>query len=191
MTKTLQSIAVFCGASEGFNTLYQEMAYEVGQVIARNGIRVVYGGARAGLMGAVAYGALGAGGEVIGVLPHFLQTAEVAHPDLTALHVVDSMHERKLKMHELSDAVLVLPGGWGTMDELMEMLTWAQLGLHNKPICLLNTGGYYDGLLMQMERMEDEGFLQHEHARLLIVTESVHDLFEAIAADGGAAVAMS
>lgn len=160
--------------------MYYKVANEVGAEIARNGARVIYGGALAGLMGAVANGALTAGGSVTGVLPRFLQTKEIAHPGLTELIIVETMHERKLTMHELSDAIIALPGGWGTMEELMEMLTWAQLGLHRKPIGLLNTDGFYNGLLQLIATMEAEGFLKPEYAAMLVVRDDIYSLLPAL-----------
>jgi len=128
----LKSIVVFCGASEGYDNTYREVAYELGSYLATNKIRLVYGGAKVGLMGALADGALQNGGEVIGVIPNFLETSEIANKNITELVRVETMHDRKIKMHELSDGIITLPGGWGTMDEMFEMLTWAQLGLHKK-----------------------------------------------------------
>jgi uncharacterized protein (TIGR00730 family) len=182
MMQQLTSIAVFCGSSSGFDAMYKDVAYRAGQAIAAAGARVVYGGAQLGLMGAVADGALDAGGRVIGVLPGFLKTKEVAHTRLTELIVVDNMHERKLRMHELSDAIIALPGGWGTMEELMERLTWAQLGLHIKPIGLLNAGGFYNGLLVLVDTMQQQGFLKPELAKMLIVADDIEQLLPAMAA---------
>lgn len=176
----ITSIAVFCGSSSGINPLYRKIAYEAGEAIANNGYHLVYGGARVGLMGAVAYGALNSGGTVTGVLPAMLQTKEIAHTELTELIIVETMHERKLVMHERSNAIIALPGGWGTMEELMEMITWAQLGLHHKPIGLLNVNGYYDGLVQLAKTMQEEGFLQPEHAAMLIVREDIHSLLDAL-----------
>jgi uncharacterized protein (TIGR00730 family) len=177
----LSSVAVFCGSSSGFDPRYNTIAHEVGAAIAATGARVVYGGARVGLMGAVANGALEKGGQVVGVIPDFLETKEIAHTDLTQLIIVATMHERKLKMHELSDAIIALPGGWGTMEELTEMLTWAQLGLHAKPMGLLNAGRFYDGLLQLVSTMVSQGFLKPEHASMLIVREEIQELLDALA----------
>ena len=178
----LTSFAVFCGSSTGFDAMYKDVACKAGQAIAAIGARVIYGGGRLGLMGAVADGALEAGGEVIGVIPGFLKTKEIAHTGLTELIIVDNMHERKLRMHELSDAIIALPGGWGTMEELMEMLTWAQLGLHTKPIGLLNAGGFYNGLLQLVHTMQEQGFLKPELADMLIVADDIAQLLQAMAA---------
>lgn len=172
----MKNIAVFCGSSSGFDERYEAHAYLTGKVLAQKGIRVIYGGACVGLMGAVANGALEAGGEVVGVLPFFLQTKEITHTGLTALHLVETMHERKLKMHELSDGIIALPGGFGTMEELFEMLTWAQLGLHGKPMGLLNTAGYYDHLIAFISTMTQGGLLKETDADRLLVDESVEKL---------------
>ncbi len=180
MIRPLQSYAVFCGSSSGKDPIYIDNAYETGKLIASRGARVIYGGAQVGLMGAVADGALHAGGSVVGVIPGFLKTKEIAHEWLSELIVVETMHERKLKMHELSDAIIGLPGGWGTMEELTEMLTWAQLGLHLKPIGLLNTNGFYDGLIQQIAVMQEHGFLRPEYAAMLIVRDNLDDLLSAM-----------
>lgn len=174
----MRSIAVFCGASEGYLEQYREIAYELGATLAAKSIRIVYGGAKVGLMGALADGALSNGGQVIGVIPDFLQTKEVTHEGLTELVLVNTMHERKIKMHELSNGVITLPGGWGTMDELFEMLTWAQLGLHHKPIGLLNVLGYYEAFQAFMDSMVREGFLAEDVSKILLMSDSIDDLLE-------------
>lgn len=176
----LSSYAVFCGSASGFDETYEQTAYETGNAIAERGGQLVYGGAIVGLMGAAANGALAVGGKVTGVIPRFLQTKEIVHPALTELIVVETMHERKLMMHKLSDAIIALPGGWGTMEELMEMLTWAQLGLHRKPIGLLNINGFYDGLLHLIDTMRRQGFLKEEHAAMLIVADEICTLLDAL-----------
>ena len=174
----MTSIAIFCGSSEGYSECYRETAYALGNIIAERGMRVVYGGARIGLMGAVADGALDNDGEVIGVIPHFLRTKEVTHEGLTELLLTDTMHERKVKMHELSDAVITLPGGWGTMEEMFEMLTWGQLGLHQKPMGMLNVNGFYDSLRGLADMMVAEGFLKQEIRDMLLFSESIDELLE-------------
>ena len=174
----MKSIVVFCGSSEGYNSIYREAAFDTGQVLAHRGIDLVYGGARIGLMGAVAEGVLSNGGKVIGVIPDFLKTKEVAHEDITEMIIVNTMHERKMKMHELSDGIIALPGGWGTMEELFEMMTWAQLGLHPKPIGILNTNGFYDPLLAQIGMMTREGFLQEVYRDMLLVSEDIREVLE-------------
>ena len=172
----MKSIVVFCGSSEGYNECYREAAYNLGALLAARGIRIIYGGAKVGLMGALADGVLENNGEIIGIIPGFLKTKEVAHEQLTRLIVVDTMHERKLKMHELSDGIITLPGGWGTMEELFEMLTWSQLGLHNKPVGLLNINGYYDALKALTDNMVTEGFLNEFVNATLLINGSIDDL---------------
>lgn len=174
----MKSIAIFCGSSEGYNEAYRETAYQLGAVLAERNVRIIYGGAKVGLMGAIADGALDSNGNVTGVIPYFLKTKEVAHESLTELIQVDTMHERKVKMHELSDAVITLPGGWGTMEEMFEMLTWGQLGLHKKPIGILNINGYYDSLKVLASMMVDEGFLRPEIKDMLLFSESIDELLE-------------
>ncbi len=159
-------IAVFCGASRGNDPEILAQAAAMGRLLAQRGLGIVYGGGHVGLMGVVADAALAEGGEVIGVIPGFMTAKELAHQRLTELIVVRDMHERKMRMHELSQAVIALPGGFGTLDELFELLTWRQLGLHAKPIGLLNVKGFYDPLLEQMARMEREGFL-HGNTRVV------------------------
>ena len=153
----MKSLAIFCASSRGNSEVYYESAKNVGAFLAKKKIRVVFGGSKLGLMGAVADGALENGGEVMGVLPNFMRKKEIEHSHLTELILVESMHERKLKMHELSDGVIALPGGFGTFEELFEMLTWAQLGLHTKPIGILNVQGYYDKLLEMFDHMTEAG----------------------------------
>jgi len=174
----MRSIAVFCGSSDGYLEQYREIAYELGSILADKGIRIVYGGAKIGLMGAIADGALSNGGKVIGVIPDFLQTKEVTHEGLTELVLVTTMHERKIKMHELSNGVITLPGGWGTMDELFEMLTWAQLGLHHKPIGLLNVMGYYEAFKVFVDSMVREGFVSEDVSKILLMSDSIDELLE-------------
>lgn len=174
----IKSIAVFCGSGEGYDESYRGTAYNLGAFLAENNIRVIYGGAKVGLMGSVAEGVLQSNGTIIGVIPGFLKTTEVAHEGLTELIMVDTMQERKMKMHELSDGVITLPGGWGTMDELFEMLTWGQLGLHQKPIGLLNMNGFYDSLKVLVDNMVQEGFLNEWTRDMLLVANSAQELLE-------------
>ena len=169
-------LCVFCGAHSGNDGRYTALAASAAQAIVRAGYGVVYGGGRVGLMGTIADAALEAGGEVIGVIPEALATAEVAHNGLTELHVVDTMHERKALMADLSDGFIALPGGFGTMDEFCEILTWRQLQIHNKPIGLLNPGGYYDPLLALFDRMQSEGFLRPETRRLFVDAPAIDAL---------------
>ncbi|HVI44282.1 MAG TPA: TIGR00730 family Rossman fold protein [Chitinophaga sp.] len=172
----MKRIVVFCGSSLGNNPVYEEQAIQLGATLAQRNIGLVYGGSKVGIMGAVADGALQAGGEVIGVLPHFLQKKELAHQGLTDLILVDTMHERKTKMNELSDGVIALPGGFGTMEELFEMLTWGQLGLHSKPIGLLNTNGFYNALLQLSHHMTAEGFLNAANRDALLHSDKIDTL---------------
>ncbi|SEW34371.1 LOG family protein [Chitinophaga arvensicola] len=172
----MNRIAVYCGSSAGHNPVYMEQALQLGTALAKKNLTVVYGGARVGLMGAVADGALNAGGKAIGVLPHFLQQKELAHAGLTELILVDTMHERKTKMNELCDGVIALPGGFGTMEELFEMLTWGQLGLHRKPIGLLNTDGFYDDLISLARNMSEKGFLTAENRDMLLHSDNIDEL---------------
>ena len=162
-------ILVFCGSSPGRRPAYVAAAEDLGRLLATRGIGVVYGGASIGLMGALADGALAAGGEVIGVIPGGLFPAEIPHAGLTEQHVVASMHERKALMAKLSDAVIALPGGTGTLDELFEMFTWSQLGLHHQPIGLLNVDGFWEPLLAMMDHMVAERFIRAEHRDTLVV----------------------
>ena len=179
--KLMKSIVVFCGSGEGYNECYREAAYQLGATLASRDIRIIYGGAKAGLMGALAEGELVNGGEITGVIPHFLETKEITHQGLTHLLTVNTMHERKTTMHELSDAIIAMPGGWGTMEELFEMLTWAQLGLHRKPVGLLNVNGYYEPLKALCDNMVQEGFLSECVNKMLLISESIEDLLEQMA----------
>ena len=172
----MKSITVFCGSSFGHDEIYQTQATLLGETLAKKKIRLVYGGANVGLMGAVADGALRAGGEVTGVLPKFLQEKEIAHKQLTELILVESMHERKIKMSELCEGVIALPGGYGTLEELFEMLTWAQLGLHKKPIAILNVNGYYDSLNIMVKTMVGSGFLKELNKDMLLISDNIEDL---------------
>jgi uncharacterized protein (TIGR00730 family) len=174
----MKSIVVFCGSSEGYHDIYKETGYQLGAILAERGYDLVYGGAKVGVMGAVAEGALQNGGKVIGVIPHFLRTKEVAHEELTEMVLTDTMHERKLKMHELSDGIIAMPGGWGTMEELFEMMTWAQLGLHQKPIGILNANGFYEPLLALLHTMTEEGFLKEVYRDMVVVSEDIFELLE-------------
>ncbi len=174
----MESIAVFCASGIGKTPVYKESAYAFGKYLAGLKKRVIFGGSHLGLMGAVADGALDHGGKVIGVLPRFMSNKEVAHPNLTELIMVESMHERKLRMHELSEGVVTLPGGFGTFEELFEMLTWAQLGLHNKPIGILNIAGYYDFLKEMINHMLQEGLLKSEYASLLNFSDNEQELIQ-------------
>ncbi len=161
-------ICVFCGSSFGRSDLYKDAAHRLGERVAEKGYGLVYGGASIGLMGAVADGALKAGGEVIGVLPKALASLEIAHTGLTDLKIVSSMHERKAIMASLSDAFIALPGGIGTLEEAFEIWTWTQLGLHRKPIGLMNVDGFYDKLASFLDQLVEEQFVKSEHRRILL-----------------------
>ncbi len=177
----LRRVCVFCGSMNGSRASYRRAAEETGQALARQGIGLVYGGGNIGLMGVMADAALAAGGEVIGVIPHHLVQKEVAHTGLSDLRTVSTMHERKALMADLSDAFIALPGGYGTLDEFCEVLSWSQLGLHCKPCGLLNVEGYYDGLLGLLDHGVCEGFIRPEHRALVLVDESPARLIERLA----------
>jgi uncharacterized protein (TIGR00730 family) len=162
-------VAVYCGSASGNNPAYLDEARALGAAIAAAGLGLVYGGARVGLMGAVADAALAGGAEVIGVLPDVLAGKEIAHAGLARLELVSTMHERKARMAELSDAFLILPGGYGTLEELLEVVTWAQLRLHNKPVILINSAGYWNGLLQFLDTAVASEFLKPKNRRLLLV----------------------
>jgi len=172
----LQKFCVFCGSNPGGEPAYSEAAVNVGRLIASRGGRLVYGGGRVGLMGSVANAALEAGGEVIGVMPRSLVEKEIAHNGLTKLHIVESMHERKALMEKLSDAFLLLPGGFGSWDEFSEIVTWAQLGIHAKPCGILNVAGYYDPFLAQIDRAVAEGFVRPAHRNIVLVASDAGTL---------------
>jgi hypothetical protein len=176
--RPMKNLCVFCGSSTGRLPVYEKTAIALGNLLAREGIGLVYGGASVGLMGAVADAVLSAGGRVIGVIPQHLLTKEIAHQSLPDLRVVGSMHERKALMADLSDGFIALPGGFGTFEEFFEVLTWAQLGLHQKPIGLLNIQHYYSPLLTMADRTVEEGFVQTSHRTLLLSSETPEDLLQ-------------
>mgnify|MGYP001765383371 CR=1 FL=1 len=178
----MNRLAVYCGSATPADPRYMHLAREVGRTLAERGIGVVYGGGRLGLMGAVASGALEAGGEVIGVIPDALANSEVANHDCTELHVVSGMHERKKAFTDLSDGFVTIPGGVGTMDELWEAMSWAQLGYHTSPVGLLNAFGFYDDLLAFNAKMAEVGFVRPAHQNILIARDSLPDLLDAMAA---------
>jgi uncharacterized protein (TIGR00730 family) len=178
----MERVCVFCGSSVGRRPAYLDAARAMGRALARRGLALVYGGGGVGLMGAAADAALEAGGEVIGVIPRALELRELAHPRLTALHVVGSMHERKAKMAELAHGFVALPGGMGTLEELAEILTWAQLGLHARPCGLLDVDGYYEPLITFFDRAVEEGFVRPEHRSLLVVADDPDALLDAFEA---------
>ncbi|MDP5279970.1 TIGR00730 family Rossman fold protein [Sphingomonas sp. DG1-23] len=174
----MKRVAVYCGSATPADPVYIESARAIGRSLAGQGIGLVYGGGKLGLMGAVADSALEAGGEVIGVIPQALVNAEVAHRGLTELHVVETMHERKARFTELSDGFLTIPGGTGTMDELWEAMSWAQLGYHAKPVGLLNVAGFYDGLLEFVGKMSEVGFLRPQHQNILLADDDLDRLLD-------------
>jgi uncharacterized protein (TIGR00730 family) len=174
----VRRVCVFCGSSLGSRPAYADAARGLGEALARRRIGLVYGGGSIGLMGVVADAALAAGGEVIGVIPRALERRELAHGKLTRLDVVGSMHERKARMAELSDAFVALPGGLGTLEELAEVLTWAQLGLHRKPCALLDAGGYWRPLTAFLDHAVAERFVRHEHRAMVLVDDDPEALLD-------------
>ncbi len=174
----IRRVAVYCGSSSGTNPSFVNAATATGRELARRGLELVYGGGRVGLMGAVANAALEAGGTVHGVITTALLNAEVGHGELTTLEVLATMHDRKARMAELADAFLALPGGFGTFDELFEVLTWTQLGIHHKPIALLNVDGYWDFLLQHVEHATNVGFVHPHHGELLRQGVTAYDALE-------------
>ena len=172
---SIRRVAVYCGSADGNNPAFRAEAAALGAAIAAAGLGLVYGGANVGLMGAVADAALAGGAEVIGVLPEVLVEREIAHTGLTTLELAPTMHERKARMAELADAFLVLPGGYGTLEELLEAVTWAQLGLHAKPCILINTAGYWDGLLAFLDTAVAAGFLKQKNRELLRVAGNAEE----------------
>ncbi len=178
----MKRLAIYCGSATPADPVYIECARQVGRTLAARGIGVVYGGGRLGLMGAVADSALAAGGEVIGIIPQALVDAEVAHKGCTELHVVGTMHQRKQAFTDLSDGFVNLPGGTGTMDELWEALSWAQIGYHAKPVGLLNIAGYYDHLVAFYHHMAEVGFLRAQHREILLIDTALDGLLAKMAA---------
>jgi len=176
----MKSICVYCGSNPGTKPAYREAATLLGRTLAQRNIQLVYGGGNVGLMGVVADAVLDAGGRVLGVIPESLEKLEVAHRGLTELRVVRSMHERKLIMADHSDAFIALPGGIGTAEEIFEVFTWSQLGIHLKPCGLLNVAGFFDGFVSQISRMVNDGFLREEQARQLIIADAVPEILERI-----------
>lgn len=177
-----QRICVYTGSSVGARQVYQQAARELGRELVKRGIGMVYGGGRVGLMGIIADEVMAAGGEVIGVMPRALFPTEVGNTNVTHLYEVSSMHERKAMMADLSDGFIALPGGFGTLDELFEIVTWAQLDIHNKPVGLLNVNGFYDPLLAMVQHLVAEEFVRSYHASLIISEERPTDLLDSFAA---------
>jgi len=176
----LSALCVFCGSNSGADSLYAENARQMGQILAQRGVTVVYGGGRVGLMGALADAVLNSGGKVIGVIPEALKRREVAHPGLTELHVVQTMHERKQLMADLSDGFMAMPGGFGTFEEFCEVLTWSQLGLHTKPCGLLNVKSYYAGLLTLFDHAVAERLLDPRNRAMVIAEADPKALLDAM-----------
>ena len=176
----VKRVCVFCGSNPGVRPEYVAAAQSLGQEFANHGIETVYGGGRRGLMGAVADGALQSGGRVLGIMPQALVDMEIAHQGLTKMHIVGSMHERKALMNSLSDAFVILPGGWGTMDELCEALTWSQLQIHHKPIVVWNVAGYYDSFLAFANHTMQEGLLKPKDRDRLLVAKSLNEVMTAM-----------
>jgi uncharacterized protein (TIGR00730 family) len=176
----MNSICVYCGSSDKTDSTYINAAYEMGAVLAAQGLQLVYGAGSTGLMGAVANGALENGGEVIGVIPEIFNTPALAHNGLTRLEIVENMHQRKARLAELSDGFIALPGGFGTLEELFEILTWAQIGLHQKSVGLLNVLHYFDPLLELIEKANSEGFIYREHQSLFTSSDNPGRLLEAL-----------
>ncbi len=177
----LRSLCVYCGASNSVAAGHLEAAAELGRLAARRGIDIVFGGGHVGMMGALADGALAEGGRVVGVIPEHLETREVGHRGVSDLIVVDSMHTRKRRMFELSDAFCILPGGLGTLDETFEIITWKQLGLHDKPIVLVNLEGFWDPLLALLEHQATSGYLHQANGRLFSVVSGIDEIVEVVA----------
>lgn len=174
----IKSITVFCGSNEGNDMNILSQAALLGRTLAEKEITLIYGAAKIGVMGKMAEAALNNNGKVIGVIPEFLKLKEVVHLGLTELITTENMHERKLQMNDLADAFMTLPGGFGTLEELFEIITWAQLGLHQKPIGLLNINGFFDSLLKQLETMVKKGFLKIDNYEMLLVDDSVDGLLK-------------
>jgi uncharacterized protein (TIGR00730 family) len=177
------NICVFCGSSKGNKAVYAEAATALGAALAARNMGLVYGGGKVGLMGIVANSVMQNGGTVTGIIPHFLNSKEgIAFDAITEVQVVDSMHERKMRMHELSNGVVAMPGGYGTLDELFEILTWAQLGLHTQPVGLLNVNNYFTPLVTMLDNMVTEGFLSTKNRSMLLVSDTPDDLLDQMAA---------
>ncbi|NQY05790.1 MAG: TIGR00730 family Rossman fold protein [Flavobacteriaceae bacterium] len=174
----MKNITVFCGSSISNNEVLINQAYELGKFLAKRNIALIYGGAKIGLMGKVADGVLDHAGEAIGIIPKFLTSKEVLHEGLSRIIVTETMHERKEKMHNLCDGFITLPGGFGTLEELFEALTWSQLGLHQKPIGILNSNGFYNDMLKFIDQMITSELLKPSNKELLIVSDTIQDLFQ-------------
>lgn len=179
--KKINAICLYCGSSNFVEDSYKEAAAEAGKLLAAAGIRLIYGGGHVGLMGVAADAALAGGGEVVGIIPEHIQVREVRHSHLTELHVVDSMHTRKNMMFEMADAFIILPGGLGTLDEAFEILTWRQLGLHDKPVIIVNVNGFWDPMLALIDGIIDKGFARPENRGLFVVVNTVREILGVLA----------
>jgi len=177
---TIEKICVYCGSADNLNPDYLASARRMGELIARRNMHLVFGAGATGLMGAVADGALEAGGEVTGIIPEYFNTPQLAHGQLTHLEVVATIHQRKARMAELADAFIALPGGYGTFEEFFEILTWAQIGLHQKPIGLLNVRNYFDPMIKMIEHARAEGFIYNEHRSLFVYANQPDELLTAL-----------
>jgi uncharacterized protein (TIGR00730 family) len=178
----MESLCVFCGSSSGYHPVYEKAAYELGKRFAEENLTLVYGGGGVGLMGVLANAVLEHGGKVIGIIPRFLYDLEVGLDSVTQLLIVDSMHERKQKMAELANGFIAMPGGIGTLEELFEIFTWAQLALIRKPVAILDINGFYDDLIRHLQRMVKEGFLKSDNLDTLIISQNIHELIMKIQA---------
>ncbi len=178
--KNLKNIAVYCGSRPGNSMIYGKAAKDLASYLVEKNLSLVYGGGKVGLMGEIAEAALAEGGKVIGIIPKHLKDREVAHENLTELRVVDSMHNRKKMIEEISDAFIALPGGMGTIEEIFEMLTWAQLNLHNKPCAFYNVDGYFDHLIQFLDNMVKEGFMDKESLDMIIIENNIKSIFKKI-----------
>ena len=178
----MKTLCVFCGSSAGSRPVYADAARRMGEALVARDITLVFGGGRVGLMGEIARTVLAGGGRVVGVIPRALLRKEIAYEDLTELHVVDSMHERKALMAERSDGFVAMPGGFGTFEEFCEVLTWSQLGFHHKPVALLNVAGYFDGLLALFDHAVTEGFVRSQHRSLVVAESDPMKLLDRLAA---------
>lgn len=176
----MKKLCIFCGSALGVNNEYSTSAFQLGKLLADNNIGLVYGGASIGLMGELAKGVMEHNGKVWGVIPNSILTKEVAKEDITELIIVENMHERKKQMYELADAFLAMPGGYGTLDELCEILTWSQLGLHNKPIYILNHLGFFDHLMAHFRKIMDEGFLSEKHFKLTQMKKTTQEIIQSV-----------
>jgi len=184
----MKSIVVYCGSSRSLNPLYEDVARNLGRLLAARSIRLIYGGGSTGLMGIVADAVMESGGEVIGIIPKSMSSREIAHYGLTKLHIVENMHQRKAMMLDMADAIIALPGGLGTLEEWAEAMTWLNLGYHQKPCGLLNVSGFYDPLILQLKKMLDDGFLREKWLQNAVIAETPESMLEKLFRSGPATV---